>query len=56
MKHYRTAMRSKFKTRLAKANVRIDFGEPNTAPVDEIIKRITDGLIESMEEFSVTKV
>lgn len=56
MKHYRAAMRSKFKTKLAKVNVRIDFGEPDAAPVDEIIKRIANGLIESMEEVSVTKV
>lgn len=56
MKHYRAAMRSKFKTRMVKANIKVDFGEPNAAPIDEIIKRITDGLIESMGEVSVTKV
>lgn len=56
MKHYRAAMRSKFKTKLAKVNVRIDFGESNAAPIDEIIKRITEGLIENMEKVHPTKV
>lgn len=55
MKHYRAAIRSKFKTRMVK-NIKVDFGEPNEVPIDEIIKRITDGLIENMEKVQATKV